>query len=859
MADYTPEQLERMIASLRDSAGTMAKAASSMSDSSRSGGRDSSLRQLRSDLKARTGNFNYAVDNFTNNLRDATSNAERFGRWFDRFLRSGIGLAFGGALTTQLITSVRDLNDTYKELNERGQTFSGSMFEMARQAGAASLSLEQFADLITKFSNAAAVLGRQVPGGLPALSHAVRMGARNFSMFGYSVEQLNEITGEYAETLRLQGLLTQGFDITQASQQILAMAENAATFSNLTGRLRSEITKQVNEALRDVLVTSRTQSQISEQQRAALNRSVAFLASIPGDAGRVMSTFLAQSFGAGSALYAEQAQRFSEAGFGQAISMMDRLRARIEAGEDQDEATAEYVQEFVAQVDAANEGLRLQALAGNQAARELLRMRDEMRAQAQQSAADRAKAREEARVRAGLTSFASRFTQTFNEIMGAFRAGFWDQIEDLDRALAGFLTPGGGIEALKKTFENVGKAIGDFVTRVLTPDNILKMGNAIEGLVGQIGAFLEATFSGMTAQSAGDTLALVFRGAVMVAEGFVGLLRVLESVVRFFEARPLGPENAQGQDRAWYDKTIGEWAVMVAAMVAGGWAIAKVFSLVSGLAGGVAGAFRGLTALYRGGTGAVAGAAGVADDVARAAGDRAAGAVAAADDVAAAGARAAGVGAAGAADDVAAAGARAAGATGLVDDAARAAATVGTAGAAAAGGAAARPAVPTAAATGPAAAAGGIGRYMPGVGMALGAYSAGQRASGGDYVGAAIDLAAGAASFVPKFGTAAALGLAGVNMARDAYGRTPQGGPTPEEQAAALEMDQRRLAEQIAQNRAQADRRQSRGRNADEHLARIEQLMEQQLQLTVQQNRMHNQQQRDQIRALGEISTGGTP
>jgi prefoldin subunit 5 len=58
-------------------------------------------------------------------------------------------------------------------------------------------------------------------------------------------------------------------------------------------------------------------------------------------------------------------------------------------------------------------------------------------------------------------------------------------------------------------------------------------------------------------------------------------------------------------------------------------------------------------------------------------------------------------------------------------------------------------------------------RALPGAGLALGAYDAYNRVKQGDYTGAAIDAAGGIAGLVPGVGTAAQLGLMGVQAGRD--------------------------------------------------------------------------------------------
>ncbi len=61
----------------------------------------------------------------------------------------------------------------------------------------------------------------------------------------------------------------------------------------------------------------------------------------------------------------------------------------------------------------------------------------------------------------------------------------------------------------------------------------------------------------------------------------------------------------------------------------------------------------------------------------------------------------------------------------------------------------------------------GIGRFIPGVGAALGAYDAYNRAKQGDWAGAGLSALGGAASLIPGVGTAASLGIAGAQALRD--------------------------------------------------------------------------------------------
>ena len=82
----------------------------------------------------------------------------------------------------------------------------------------------------------------------------------------------------------------------------------------------------------------------------------------------------------------------------------------------------------------------------------------------------------------------------------------------------------------------------------------------------------------------------------------------------------------------------------------------------------------------------------------------------------------------------------------------------------------------------------GIGRFIPGVGAALGAYDAYGRAKQGDWAGAGLSAAGGLASLIPGVGTAASLGIAGAQALRDKQ-RTGSYMPGEDEIAAGVAKD----------------------------------------------------------------------
>ena len=87
-----------------------------------------------------------------------------------------------------------------------------------------------------------------------------------------------------------------------------------------------------------------------------------------------------------------------------------------------------------------------------------------------------------------------------------------------------------------------------------------------------------------------------------------------------------------------------------------------------------------------------------------------------------------------------------------------------------------------------------LGKVLPGVGLAFGAYDSYSRVKEGDYLGGGIAAASGVASVIPGLGTAAALALDAVNVGRDlvkssAADKKDEGIPTPIEMPAGLDND----------------------------------------------------------------------
>lgn len=825
----TPEEMQAVLGQMiRDNqrmSGVLNRAADQFSNTIDKTEGDRQRAQRRLDRDTTRANVNVATQRFANTVQQLTTDADSFSRAVDSFVNKLIG----GAAINAVIHQIRALSDTYQSLTEVGQTFSGSMFEMARQAGAAGLSLSDFAKVISTASNAAAVLGRNGQGGLPMLALEVRKNIREFGNYGYSLEQVLELTGEYAETLRLQGQLDDS-QRAQAGRSITALAEDIATFSIVTGKSRREIAQASQAALRDVAVTSRATLGMSEVQRRGMDQATAFLASIPGDAGQFLSTFFAQSIGYGSALYTDATQTLVQAGFSQGVSLMDRAQQRIAAGLDEGgEAMREFAADFVQEADANLHGLRTQAMAGNENAKRVLEIARQMRVVSNMSAREIERMRQQARQREALTQFATTFNDIFSEIMGAFKEGFYAQLVEVTRSLQSFISQG-GIKSMADRFKTLGERVGGLIARILTPQNIQTFADRVEQFVSGFVTFVSTLLDTWTAKG----LATAVGGFVEGILAATGIVLALVSAVGTLVSGINWLLNAIGQGIAWIAGLFGrDWngdaiGAFFTALIGTGAALVAGFVALVAATAAVVNAFKTAGNLIRGQSGQVQ----VPGGGGGQGGNNGRGGPAGPSNGGSGGGRGARIAAV--AGSIGAAALGVVGAEGLIPERFRGQAAAPNADGnrpAAAQQPAADPARPNASPAQPAAeparpagqgapdprpnatmpdgrqnpwhqaapaeaarpageaaprrpgigerlrnaarAGGrGIARAAPfGVGLALGGASSAALAGDGDYVGAALEGASTAAGVVPGFGTAASLGLSGLSMLREVVGR----------------------------------------------------------------------------------------
>jgi len=530
MSDINEQQFNELIASLKTTAGTLGRIADNQSGSS---GRARARSRLSNDMQEkerfrRTKKMNDALGMASTQLFEFTTSTDSAIR-----LVSDVAKKFiGGAVIGLLIHSAKEYTETYKQLTDVGQNFQGSMLKMGIAAAEAGMPLDDFAKEVQRNSKVIAALDSQK--SFFKLAYDVRKTSERFGMFGMTTDQINENLGDYMESMRLYGNI-EAHNNRRTVDNFIQLTETTTALSGAFGTSRREIMKAVTDALSDTLVATRllqTSGEAQQDYALAIGKATAFMAAQPGIAGDVFSKMVSQSFGAGTALFADEAKTFINAGFGQAVGMFDTIREKIEKGTFTDTDALNFFHEFKEQGEAAAESLRLQALSGNEDAKKVLQIITQMRDITEKEFREK---QEAARAQEGLTQFMNNINNIFNRLVGVFKLGMLGSLERLTDKLSAF-ADGPGLDGLIKNVENAGKSFGHFLEVALNKENIdtvyntistlgswlFKLGEIVASVVGGINSIYksimgvfsdnETTINGFAGALTAATTALLFMG-----------------------------------------------------------------------------------------------------------------------------------------------------------------------------------------------------------------------------------------------------------------------------------------------------------------------------------------------------------
>lgn len=500
--------------------------------------RDKALDAARSVL---TRNLARDAQDLSGHLHSLSEGADGVSNIFKGF----IGGFVGGSVVKDLIDASEGQAKQYRRLTDIGQTFGGSMLEMSAQAAKIDLPMENFTELLKRNSTLSAVMGQNqfsTSLSLGEMAKQVRASTKEFGFYGMSIDDISNLTSDYGETMRLQGRSSQ-IGTTATVKGMASFAQEITALSSATGKSREEIASITKEALRDVAVTSRQMvGQTSDVQNMALQRSVAFLAAMPGKTGNMMATMLSQTFGYGSAVFSDEGHKFIEAGAGQILGSFNKLSAKIasgETGDDLDNSLGDTLTEMQQSYAQLAPTLQAQARAGNSAARDVISYMDEMKGLNGQQLAMKMKEIQDSK---GFTNFFLTISDTLNKIMGSFKVGFIEAIKPLEESFK-VMTEGPGFANFLENMNKFGHGLGDVVNNIFTAKNLEAMSWGIE-------EFADMLVVGITAMSEGigvlthedvrdsvhsftDGLLSVFRTTKWIVDGLTTLIVPFFTMLKF--------------------------------------------------------------------------------------------------------------------------------------------------------------------------------------------------------------------------------------------------------------------------------------------------------------------------------------
>jgi uncharacterized protein YpuA (DUF1002 family) len=425
-------------------------------------------------------------------------------------------LLFGsGALIWGVMKYSNDLINVYEGLSSAGIRVEGGLLGMSSAAAASGLTLEEFARTARENS----LVMARIPGGTEAftrMTKSVRQVASEFGNYGFTVAGLNDLTGAYLETQRLQGHLGV-MDTERARNQIINLAKNTSSLSIAMGKSRDELNKQSQDAQRIATFAAQQRMIGTEESGKQYNDMLAILASQPGEIGGMLSQFLGQTAGeiSGQAAMTQVGQSFNQwaPGITTAMTMLNQqllstnsFEERIDLGNDFIErAQAEIKQNYAAILVAANRG--------DAAAQQML----DFYINAQK--VDKAKAMQDNEIEQ-LTKVLLKSKTDIGIIMGDIRLFFLRRLVELVKVFEEFRTTE-EFEGIKESFRIIGRAIGDVTKSLLVfvgalkPDDVLDFSSVIKTAFGGL-AWIVGIVASVFAGFASVISELVKNGAISV-------------------------------------------------------------------------------------------------------------------------------------------------------------------------------------------------------------------------------------------------------------------------------------------------------------------------------------------------------
>jgi hypothetical protein len=368
------------------------------------------------------------------------------------------------ALGMELTKWVSNTFNTFRDLTGVGQTFGGSLLNMQIAAAQAGLPLRDFAQAIKDYPTQISAMGQKQFFGL---NKGLRDNLEQFGQLSLSVAQTTQIVGIYSQSMGTLGRL-QNINQRDAAASLADLATESSALAVLTGKDRMELLKNSSAALKDATLQARAMEMSGEAGQKfaeSAQKAVLFMSALPGDAGQFFGGMMATTLGSGTSLFTAQTKTLVNAGLGQVSGAMDALARKEKSGTATDRDRAAFYQQTLKIGEANLEGLRLQAMAGNQDAAKMIQIITDMENNKDKFTEEGIrKAKEEATARSGVTTALGNLEKTYNDVTSGIKLYVLDVLKN-------FLTPD-KVAALQGTIKALMGQIDTMVQKIFNKENL---------------------------------------------------------------------------------------------------------------------------------------------------------------------------------------------------------------------------------------------------------------------------------------------------------------------------------------------------------------------------------------------------
>lgn len=485
--DMNSDDLDRLmkeIAKVSDSIGGYTKSMKEKEDQKKKDDADDARR--KNAFNGRVATFGTSLENAKDSIGHFTKGLEHGIGSIAKSMLSPLGKeAFLGiAVLGTLFEAGKELNETWREMADIGQTFGGSMETMQKAAFSAGLPLETFAKLQSKHN----VTISSTNGSFFAINKQLRQNIQAQGMYGMSMEQLGDFQASYMEISRQNGT-AQSRSSSQLVGDMQDLALSTTALAKASDKTREQITALATQSMSSALSIAAI-SLLPEQIRGTVDKAVKIasvgFAAMPNEAGSFMSKFFNDSL-AGQAQMTDGGNSLVKAGLGSLVSDMrgvaDSVKNQTMDGTD---AMVKVRNDFIDKVGANMQMLENQAKMGNADAANAIKIFADLGgAQGKITRAQVEKDKKDADRANATTAFFASLDSVIAGLKGAFGESFMNGFTNAAKAFGDIgksLKDGGKLKKLTDFVGEMGNRLGTLLGKQLTNENIDNLMSGIKSL-----------------------------------------------------------------------------------------------------------------------------------------------------------------------------------------------------------------------------------------------------------------------------------------------------------------------------------------------------------------------------------------